>query len=132
MDVFCEKCNHKLPYIGAICPQCGSRLVSIGETFELDDLGGENDLKDRGITIVGDDKVNYKSKKHPHYKTFFMRREWNYTRGEYVIRLKDEDRLRDAYREKIVSKDGECIRDVAPKLSEHRNRGTAKKGGDKK
>lgn len=133
MDVFCEQCGCELPHSGAICPKCGSKLICVGDTIEFDDLGGENDIEDRGITILGDDKVHYKSKsgKHPHYKTLFMRREWNYKRGEYVIRLKEEDRLHDVYREKIVSKDGNVIRDVEEKLSEHWGHGAAKEDGGK-
>jgi len=134
MGIVCGNCGRILFPEDEKCPICGSydRTITEAEGIILDDLGGENEDKVRGIRIIGDDKGRYKSKNHPHYKTAFLRREWNYKRGEYVIRFKSEDRLLDEYREVVTSKDGEEILNVTEKLSKHQGHGISKRDGGKK
>lgn len=121
--IFCETCGYELPYKGALCPKCGSKIVYVEESLGVSDLDGG------GLDIKGYAPAKYHSKKRgSRYKTFFLRKEFNHSLSEMVLRLKSEDRLINRYREIITRSNGEIIRNVDEKLTDHIGHGSAKKG----
>lgn len=120
MEFKCHQCGGELRYADQICPQCGSRFISLKEEIVLDDSQYGYKKKD---------KKRYKSKKHPYYETAFLRHEASKDLdGEIVERYKSEDRLRNWYKEFVRRKNGEIIHSCEEPLTDHRGHGSAKGG----
>ena len=119
MEIICAKCNTVLPNQNDECNNCGANKKIINLYFS-----DKFPKMHESLSVKVKDRTK-NSKKNPVLK-FFKGHQIYVDTGEWVNKEQTIDTIQDKYYEHIETFDGKMIHHCSEKLSEHKNRGSAK------